>query len=130
MWSDALSEYLKFFKLAQSEKSKADEALADTNEQIQDVLHHLEFEDLKYHEKAKIAIKIEDLRHERRLAKYQIEQTTPIVDWVNKNTAAIHSMEKLLGEIRKAEQHTDPERLSYNYKTSVVQDLLGSKKDD
>lgn len=130
MWSDALSEYLKFFKLAQSEKSKADEALADTNEQIQDLLHHLEFEDLKYHEKAKIAIKIEDLRHERRLAKYQIEQTTPIVDWVNKNTAAIHSMEKLLGEIRKAEQHTDPERLSYNYKTSVVQDLLGSKKDD
>lgn len=129
MWSDALSEYLKFFKLAQSEKSKADEALADTNEQIQDLLHHLEFEDLKYHEKAKIAIKIEDLRHERRLAKYQIEQTTPIVDWVNKNTAAIHSMEKLLGEIRKAEQHTDPERLSYNYKTSVVQDLLGSKKD-
>lgn len=128
MWSDALSEYLKFFKLAQSEKSKADEALADTNEQIQDLLHHLEFEDLKYHEKAKIAIKIEDLRHERRLAKYQIEQTTPIVDWVNKNTAAIHSMEKLLGEIRKAEQHTDPERLSYNYKTSVVQDLLGSKK--
>lgn len=130
MWSDALSEYLKFFKLAQSEKSKADEALADTNEQIQDLLHHLEFENLKYHEKAKIAIKIEDLRHERRLAKYQIEQTTPIVDWVNKNTAAIHSMEKLLGEIRKAEQHTDPERLSYNYKTSVVQDLLGSKKDD
>lgn len=130
MWSDALSEYLKFFKLAQSEKSKADEALADTNEQIQDLLHHLEFEDLKYHEKAKIAIKIEELRHERRLAKYQIEQTTPIVDWVNKNTAAIHSMEKLLGEIRKAEQHTDPERLSYNYKTSVVQDLLGSKKDD
>lgn len=124
MYSDVLSEFVKFFKKAEEDKHIADETLSDTDKMLSDLEHELEFGNRSYHEKARIANKITEIRRERRRAKYQIEQLTPIEDWINKNQSSIRSLEKLLGEVRKAESHTDPEKLFYNYRTDIIKELF------
>ncbi len=128
MWSDPLDEILKYFKLATKEKDRAEKALDKCNNELQDLYHQLEFGENSYHEKARMANKIQDIRKERRLAKYQIEQTTPIDDWVSRNFNTIRSLEKLLAEVKNAEEHTDPQKLFYSYKTDVVEETLGSQE--
>lgn len=127
MWSDALDEFLKYFKLAKKEKERAEKVLNETNDKLQDLYHQLEFGNNTYHESARLAKKITEVRRERRLAKYQIEQTSPIDDWLSRNFNTIRSLEKLLAEVKQAEQHTDPEKLSYLYRTDVVEDVLGEQ---
>ena len=124
MYSDALSEFIKFFKKAEEDKRIADLTLSDTDKMLSDLEHELEFGSRTYHERAKIAGKISEIRKERRAAKYTIEQLTPVQDWIDKNQHVLRGLEKLLGEVRKAEAHTDPEKLFYNYRTDIIKELF------
>lgn len=94
------------------------EAVAET----QDILHKLELDETTYHEKAKLAKTLSDVRKKRRESKDNAAILEPIVNWRDCNKQAIHSLEKLLGEVRKEEAKT--EGRAYYPRTEVVQKAL------
>lgn len=124
MYSENLNYILEFFKNCQEDLRFATSDVTDYDRALSDLEHELELGNRRYHEKAKIANRITEIRQERRQAKYTIEQVTPIAEWADKNQKVIKELERLLGEVRKAESHTDPEKLIYNYRTDVVQQLF------
>ena len=126
MYSDGISEILKFFKIVKDEKNIAEMTLSETNDELQDLYHELEFKEHTYHGSARIAKEITKVRKERRIAKYTIEQHTPIVDWLNSNQRFIRDLENLLGVVRKAESHTDPDKLIYTYKTNIINEMFNT----
>ena len=124
MYSENLNYILEFFKNCQEDLRFANSDITDYDRALSDLEHELELGNRRYHEKAKIAGRIEEIRKERRQAKYTVEQVTPIAEWADKNQKIIKELERLLGDVRKAESHTDPEKLIYNYRTDVVQQLF------
>lgn len=128
LYSEGLAEALEYFKRASSDKKAAENKLSDSDKRLSDLEHELEFGSRTYHEKAKIAKRISTIRKERRYAKYTIEQLTPVTDWLDKNQHVIRGLERLLGDVVKAEQHTDPEKLFYNYRTDEIQELFDDNK--
>ena len=102
--SKYIEAFLSFLTDAsqQYRMSEADEQ--EANDQTQDVLHSLEFEPYEYHDLAKISRWMKSVRQRRRAAKDNMEQLSPIVQWVDENQAVIKGLERLLGEVRKAEK--------------------------
>ncbi len=123
-YSENLNYILEFFKNCQEDLRFANGDITDYDRALSDLEHELELGNRRYHEKAKIANRITEIRKERRQAKYTVEQVTPIADWADKNQKIIKELERLLGDVRKAEARTDPEKLFYNYRTDVVQQLF------
>jgi hypothetical protein len=123
-YSEDLSYILDFFKNCQEDLRFANSDVTDYDRALSDLEHELELGKRGYHEKAKIANRITEIRKERRQAKYTIEQVTPIAEWADRNQRVLKELERLLGDVRKAESHTDPQKLFYNYRTDVVQKLF------
>ena len=69
-----------------------------------DLDHKLELQDLSYHEFARTAKQIRANQQERREYKDEVEELEPIKNWLTNNKTALNSIEKLLGEVRKAEE--------------------------
>ncbi len=68
-----------------------------------DLNHKLELQDLGYHEFAKVAKQIKECQKERRGFKDEVEELEPLKNWMANNQNAFNSINKLLGEVRKAE---------------------------
>lgn len=51
-----------------------------------------------------LAEELADTRRKRREAKDAIAETSPVVAWLEDNRAVVKSLERLLGEVRKAER--------------------------
>lgn len=106
----------ELFRIAQDDEQRA-------NEETQDILHSLELDKHTYHEKAKLAIKLEDVRQRRRTAKETQETLSPIVEWALQNRPIIKGLEKVLGEMRKAESRQ--EHRMYSPRTDVLEEDHG-----
>ena len=81
----------------------AQDELEFCNRKTQDLLHELEIETLSYHERAKLAMDLMDIRKRRRAAKDIIELDTPLLEWANNQVAPINALKRCLGEMRKVE---------------------------
>lgn len=117
---DFLREARSAYNIAQSEEN-------DANNATQDILHSLELEDHRYHDYARLSSALRDVRRQRREAKDSVQRLQPLMDWIDKNNKTIKEMERLLGDIRKAE--TSTENRHYNNKTDIVQQTIGGKNE-
>ena len=68
-----------------------------------------------------MAKKLAQVRQERRTAKDRREQIQPVVDWLEENGKVVFGLEKLLGDVRKAEKAT--EGRFYTQRTDVLVEI-------
>lgn len=76
----------------------------EMNRITQDILHEIELEEHDYHGYAKLSKELKATRQKRREAKDTIKCLLPIVNWVESNASVLKNMERLLGDVRKAEK--------------------------
>lgn len=123
--SESISQFLTFLKNVVDENQAAKSEEADADAKTQDLLHELELGDNTYHDTAKLAKGLREVRMDRRRAKDTIVITDPIVKWADTNKRFIDLLKQLLGEVRKAEKRTQDRH--YVERTSIIEDVLGSK---
>ena len=104
--SSYIEGFLSFLADATQQYRMAEADEQEANDQTQDVLHSLEFEPYEYHDLAKISRWMKSVRQRRRAAKDCIEHLFPIIQWVDEHQDVIKGLERLLGEVRKAEKRT------------------------
>ena len=94
---DYIRETEQLFRISVANEQEASDA-------TQDILHSLELEDHDYHDNARIARKLKEVRQARRAAKDLMAQALPVVEWADANRPTIKVLERILGEVRKAEK--------------------------
>ena len=85
--------------------AEADEP--EANDATQDLLHIIELEEHSHDEYARLSEELKAVRRQRRKAKDTMSETAPVLDWVEANRPVIKGLEKLLGDVRKAEKNTE-----------------------
>ncbi len=102
--SESLAAFLDYLRevpqqyTANWDEQKKQESLT------QDLLHHLELDEPEREEIMRTGQRLIEARQRRRRAKDAAEELLPVVEYIEKNKAAIGALERLLGEVRKIEQ--------------------------
>lgn len=117
MTSQPIEKFLAFFRECEQKYNMAVEDEEEMNRITQDILHEIELEDHDYHQYAKISKELKETRKKRREAKDSIRVLLPIVNWAENNASTIKNIEKLLGDVRKAEKSL--ENRAYVIKSST-----------
>ena len=118
--SEQIAAFLNFARDAGSKYSMARQDEEQANLETQDILHSLEIHAHPYNKKAKLAGVLVEVRRRRRVAKDTTDVYAPIADWVEENKPVIKSLERLLGEVRKAE--TIQKNRCYINRTSILEE--------
>ncbi len=124
--SQSLSDFLEFLRKSQQDYNIAVDIELTKSEETQDILHKIELDDIKYHEYAKLAKALKSIRSERRVAKNTKRQLEPLIGWTEENQNVVRGLERLLGEIRKAE--TNIKNAHYYPRTEIVDNVLENKE--
>ena len=120
--SQSLSDFLEFLRQSQQDYSIAADIETTKSKETQDILHKIELDDVKYHDYAKLGKALKSIRNERREAKNIQLQLAPLVGWIKENQNVVRGLERLLGEVRKAE--TNIKNAHYYPRTDVVDEIL------
>lgn len=120
MVSDQIANFLNFARDAGSKFSMASQDNEQANLETQDILHSLEIYSHPYNQKAKLAGKLVDVRRRRRAAKDTMDVYEPIAVWAEHNKDVLKSLERLLGDVRKAENIQ--KNRCYINRTSILED--------
>lgn len=99
-----LEQILRALRQAGTEYNMAGDELKLCEDRQQDILHELELAELKYHERARLATELSEVRKRRREVKNALEVLEPLVNWLNANPEALRSLQRVLGDMRKQEQ--------------------------
>ena len=122
--SEYIDEFLTFLREAESEYRMAGEQQDEANKETQDILHWIEFQ--KEEASPEISTRVQDalhtIRQNRREAKDWETITGPVAAWIIQNEPVRKSLERLLGEVRKAEKGT--RNRHYMNKTDVMARIL------
>lgn len=126
--SERIKDFLRFLREAEEERGIA--FAGDADKETQDILHWMEFngEGASEEDKLKVLEAQTKIRQERRRAKDAAEILKPAVDWAAENPAVIKSLERLQGEVKKAERNT--ENRHYLDKTDVIARTLGREREE
>ena len=120
--SQSLSDFLEFLRKSQQDYNIAIDIELTKSKETQDILHKIELDDVKYHDYAKLGKALKSIRNERREAKNIQLQLAPLVGWIKENQNVVRGLERLLGEVRKAE--TNIKNAHYYPRTDVVDEIL------
>lgn len=104
MISKSIDDFLTFLRETRTLNRIAVANEEEANNQTQDILHSLELGKHDAVEYTKLAIQLRNVRQARRAAKDLIATTAPVVAWIAENGQTIHQLERLLGDVRKAEK--------------------------
>lgn len=104
--SKTIETFLAFLRETEQAYRMAEADEQDANDESQDILHSLELKEHTYHEYAQMSKRLKQVRMDRRVAKDLQITTAPVVDWIHENPAVIKRLERLLGDVRKAEKST------------------------
>ena len=107
MFSKNIEVFLDFLRETVTQYNMADTAEAEANDLTQDLLHQIELQEHSYHEFAALSKELKVVREERRKAKDTKSAATPIVGWIENNRQTIKDLERLLGDVRKAERSSE-----------------------
>lgn len=121
-YSEQIEKFLNFLREARQKYDIAAAEETEANNATQDLLHSLELDDNKYHDSARIALALRQIRKERREAKDKEVKLQPIIDRSAENLRVIQELEQLLGAVRKAERNSVGRR--YIPKTDVLKKTL------
>lgn len=130
MTSTQLKAFLDAIREAETNLNISVIEESETNQQTQDILHAVEFDQCNPRKSASLVNTLRTVRKKRRIAKDEIARLTPIVEWSKNNQNAIKSLERLLGDLRKTE-HYQEERV-YWHRTDILEseNLLKKEKTD
>lgn len=120
--SQSLSDFLEFLRQSQQDYSIAADIETTKSKETQDILHKIELDNVKYHDYAKLGKALKSIRNERREAKNIQLQLSPLIGWIKENQNVVRGLERLLGEVRKAE--TNIKNAHYYPRTDVVDEIL------
>ena len=118
--SKDLERFLDFLKSAESQLDQAMAGQQEAEAETQDTLHSLELEKHSYHEMAALSRKLAEIRQTRRQHKDTAAQLTPVAEWAKENDAAVRSLQRLLGDVRKTERST--QNRFYTPRTNVLKE--------
>lgn len=118
--SKNIEQFLQALRDAESAYKMAEADEQEANAETQDLLHCLELEEHSYNEFAKLAKAMKCVRNKRRDAKNTMEECLPVLDWIDRNRDVVKSLEKLLGDCRKAEKFTQGNRI-YTPRTKILE---------
>lgn len=118
--SKELEQFLDFVNNAESLMDQAIAGQQEAEAETQDILHALELENHSYHEMAALSRKLAEVRQTRRQHKDIVAQLTPVVEWTRENDAAVRSLQRLLGDVRKTEKST--QNRIYTPRTNVLKE--------
>ena len=104
--SKELEQFLDFLKSAESQLDQATTGQQEAEAETQDILHALELEKHSYHEMAALSRKLAEVRQNRRQHKDNAAQLAPVVEWARGNIEVVRGLQRLLGDVRKAERST------------------------
>lgn len=102
--SDTISEFLDFLRESADQYSAEYDNVHEKDLESQDLLHKLELQSLTYHQEAHLAADLKKVRAARRNSKDAVTVLEPIKEYCETNASTIKSLERLLGEVRKAEK--------------------------
>lgn len=121
MISDKIADFLSYMEEQCQMYDIARDMLKECDEATQDILHKMEIDPVKYKERARLATKLQSIRRQRRTAK-DITETTKIISiWVKDNKSIIGSLQRLLGDVRKAEKKQ--QNRTYIPRTNVMEEI-------
>ena len=109
--SKGLESFLAFLRETTERHRMAEADRAEAEAATQDLLHALELGDDKAPGRARLGLKIREVRRQRRT----------VVDWVEQNRTVIKGLERLLGDVRKQERRS--EGRSYAPRTHILEDI-------
>ena len=118
--SKDLERFLDSLKSAESQLDQATAGQQEAEAETQDILHSLELEKHSYHEMAALSRKLAEIRQTRRQHKDTAAQLTPVAEWAKENDAAVRSLQRLLGDVRKTERST--QNRFYTPRTNVLKE--------
>ena len=120
--STHISDFLKFLREADTIYAIADVTQNEADNETQDILHSMELDSLSYHDRARLSSALSAVRNKRRKAKDTAEIMKPVLEWKEKNRAAVKSLETVLGTVRTIEK--EKENRFYVKRTDIVQRTL------
>lgn len=118
MVSQGLESFLNYLRETEQQLHMAEQSEQEANDATQDILHRLELCDLQDNEAGQLAWMLREVRLHRREAKDQMDQTAPVVDWLDDHRPVIKELERLLGEVRKRERRAQ-DRI-YTPRTNIL----------
>ena len=121
MISDKIADFLSYMEEQCQMYDIARDMLKECDEATQDILHKMEIDPVKYKERARLATKLQSIRRQRRTAKDMTETTKIISIWVKDNKSIIGSLQRLLGDVRKAEKKQ--QNITYIPRTNVIEEI-------
>lgn len=119
--SKGLEDFLDYLRETAEQCRIADADRVDMEAATQDLLHALELGEDKATERARIGLKLREIRRKRRTAKDIAEQSRPVTVWAEQNRAVVKALERLLGDVRKLERKS--ENRAYAPRTSVLDEI-------
>ena len=105
--SQSIETFLTFLRETEQQYHMAEADEQEANDATQDLLHSIELEEHDHDEYARLSEELKTIRQKRRKAKDTMSETLPVLDWVETNRAVLKSLERLLGDVRKAEKNTE-----------------------
>ncbi len=121
--SENVSDFLDFLRESEQLARISKENEQEANDSTQDILHKLEIQPVSYHEAARLARKLAEVRQSRRMAKDIYNTVSLIVQWAEENKNVVKSLERLLGDVRKSEKFM--QNRTYTPKTGVLKEVGG-----
>ena len=131
MWGNEVNKtecvevVLRFFETAVKELDYNRTIVKHCEDKTQDIMHELELVDHTYHERAKLAAELAEVRQQRRTSKDLCELLTPLVSWYEKQQPAVNALTRVLGEMRKIDEKRD-NRLYYK-RADGSHDVIGRR---
>lgn len=124
--SEQIAAFLDMLREARMDHNIAVQRESDADKETQDIMHWSEFQAGQASQDAKAAILDAQslVRQHRRQAKDTAEILRPVISWVDDHGQIVKSLERLLGEVRKAEKNT--ESRCYTEKTDIITRTLST----
>lgn len=107
MTSEKIDAFLSFLRDCEQRYNMADADEQEAQDATQDILHSLELQEHSYQEFAKLAKELRNVRRKRRAGKDTMNELGPILIWLDQNRFVVKGIERLLGDVRKAERATE-----------------------
>lgn len=126
--SGRIKAFLSFLRDAKEGYNIAFAQVGDANKEIQDILHWTEFNaEASWEDRVKVSKAETRVRQERRQAKNEVAVLELVAKWAAENAAVVKSLERLQGEVKKAERSA--ENRHYIDRTDVIARTLGEEKE-
>ncbi len=102
--SDRLAYFMDFLRGAEQQYNIASQDAQQACAETGDILHEIELADHTPEEYISLCGTLREVRQRRRRAKDLYSALWPVVTWLNDNRKTVQGLEKLLGDVRKAER--------------------------